>query len=160
MWLQIRTNYEALYFFPFVTLLFYHIYGQKFKTFENLPAYKAFAKETGVNEEKIIVLDKEAYNTLGEDIGRDGFFTYYGIVYKSRLISAENLENKSCWGQFRDLCKDINNYSSDAYIDDIPYLKNLTFDENKKTIIFLYSQQLGRRGVKNYIKPHLRGDGR
>lgn len=130
-------------------------YSQKRMVFKDLPEYFNHAEKTGVNKEKILILSKEDNDALGEDIGTAGFFTFYGIVYNSELISAGSLESKSCWGQFRTLCKSVGSGSNGVKVDDISYLKNISFEKDKKTVIFLYSYQLGKRGVKNFIKPIL-----
>lgn len=131
--------------------------AQKRKVFNTLPAYISHVKDDGIDEDKLIVLNSADNAALGEDIGRLGFYTFYGVVYNSQLISAGKLERKSCWGQFRNLCAEIDSTSSGVDIENISYLKKIPFDKSKKTIVFLYSYKIGKGHVKRYIQPILDG---
>ena len=130
-------------------------YAQKPRVFQDLPEYISYVKEAGVNDQKLIVFNKEDYYAFGNYVVDNKLYTFYGIVYKSQFISATQLENKSCWGQFRDLCKNINDQTMGKNIEDISYLKDIAFDPEKKTVLFIYSY-FDKQGLKKFIKPVLK----
>lgn len=115
-------------------------------------------QKTGFDRTKIIIEDFTNNDEFTNDIISNNLFTFYGVAYNDKLISAATLENKSCWGQFLELCKNVKEGDSDVNnrkIVDIPYLKNIKFDKSKKTVIFLYLSTLNKRNVKKHIKPIL-----
>ena len=120
--------------------------------FENLPEYLAYVeKETGLKQDKFIVLSKEEYFAFGNDVVADKLYAFYGIVYNSNLVSASKLDIKSCVGQFLELCKNSDKVDSWINIESKPYLKNISFNKGKKTVIFVYSAD-DKKGFNKYIK--------
>lgn len=132
-------------------------YGQK--TFNSIDEYlNITAEKTGFDKDKIIIKDFIQIDGFVDDVVKNNLFTFYGVAYNSELFSAAQLQNKSCWGQFLELCKDINEGESSTKnrkITEIPYLNGLSIDENKKTVIFIYGRDIKKSQVKNFIKPIL-----
>lgn len=115
-------------------------------------------EKTGFDKEKIILIDVLSDEDFINDVVNNHLFTFYGIAYNGEILSAGSLENKSCWGQFLGLCKSIKEGDSSAdnrKIEDVSYLKNISFNNDKKTVIFIYSCDLKKRHVKKFIKPIL-----
>ncbi len=133
-------------------------YGQ-LTMFDTKDAYLDYVvDETGFDRQKIVVFNKENFNTFAVEIVEKELYTFYGIVYNDELISAAQLDIKSCWGQFLDLCKNLKYGDSNVQnkkVPDISYLKDITFNSQKKTVIFIYSLSMGKRHLKKYIKPIL-----
>lgn len=112
-------------------------------------------EKTGFDKEKINLIDVTSNEEFINDIVNNHLFTFYGIAYNGEIFSAGSLENKSCWGQFLGLCKSIKEGDSSAgnrKIEDITYLKDIPFNKDKKTVVFLYSCDLKKKHVKKYIK--------
>lgn len=113
-------------------------------------------EKTGFDKKKIILRDVVSNEEFINDIVNNHLFTFYGIAYNGEIFSAGSLENKSCWGQFLGLCKSIQEGDSNANnkkIEDISYLKDIPFNKNKKTVIFIYSCDLKKKHIKKFIKP-------
>ncbi|MGQ2983580.1 hypothetical protein [Flavobacterium sp.] len=107
---------------------------------------ETIAKETGLESNRIIILKEEAFNNIAADIVKDGLSTYYGIVYNSEIISANELNIKSCQGQIVQLYHAIPDASgrfSKSGITSFRYFDTLHFNPEKKTLILLYSYKLG-----------------
>ncbi|AWH84508.1 hypothetical protein HYN59_04970 [Flavobacterium album] len=116
------------------------------KTFPSVQSYiDTTAKETGLDASRIIVLKDAEFKSIATDIVRDGLSTYYGIAYKSEIISANELNIKSCQGQIIQLYRAIPDKGQflKSEISSFEYLRNLHFNPVKKTMVILYSYKLG-----------------
>lgn len=115
-------------------------------------------KKTQFDRSKIVIEDFVNIDGFSDDVVNNKLFTFYGIGYNDEIFSAAQMENPSCWGQFRDLCQQINVGDSNVNnrkIIDISYLRNIHFDKDKKTVIFIYGSDLTKRNIKNHITPIL-----
>lgn len=129
-------------------------FAQRF--FDNSDQYLTHTEErTGFKRSKIIIENFISNQEFVDNLTSNELFTFYGIAYKGNMYSASQLQNKSCWGQFLALCKGIDmeepDYISEKIID-ITYLNNLNFDEEKKTVIFIYSSELRKGQIKTFIE--------
>ena len=124
---------------------YYNVNQQE--TFTSAKAYiDAASKETGLDAGKIVILEQDAFDSMRSDIVKDGLSTFYGIAYKSDIISGNELNIKSCQGQIINLYRAIPDKSaafSKLDLSSFNYLEGLQFDPEKKTIIILYSYKLG-----------------
>lgn len=112
-------------------------------------------ERTDFDESKIIIENFINDKVFMKELLENELYTFYGIAYNDELFSASQLENKSCWGQFLELCSSINKGATNATnkkIKDISYFKNVNFDKDKKTVIFMYSEALSKSSIKTYIK--------
>lgn len=130
-------------------------YAQKNGFFTTTEEYlEQILEKTDFAKDKIVIKNLVDNEDFLHDVQDNHLFTFYGIAYNSEIISANELSVKSCWGQALELCKkaeageaNLNNRK----IEDISYLKDIPFDKDKKTVIFLYSSDLKKRHVKKYI---------
>lgn len=135
-------------------------FAQKFKVYASAEIYlNETVERTGFDRNKI-VLENLLYNKEFEnELDENHLFTFFGIAYNDELFSASKLESKSCWGQFLELCENIKEEEhdpNDKKVSEISYLKNLNFDKTKKTVIFIYSDDLTKRKIKIFIKTILK----
>ena len=132
-------------------------YAQEF--FQTTEEYLNITVErTKFDRSKIIIDDFINNDGFTDEVIKNDLFTFYGIAYNNEIFSASQMENKSCAGQVRDLCQSIDVGDSNVNnrkIIDIAYLKNIHFEKDKKTVIFLYNSDVTKRNIKNYITPIL-----
>jgi len=125
----------------------------KSKVFPNTEMYKnETAKKTGLEKDKLIILGDTEFEALMSDVAKDHQSTFYGIVYKSELVSANELNIKSCQGQITTLYHRISQVGANFQKYDISKIQSLQFDPNKKTVIMLYSYKLGKL-ANTQVKP-------
>lgn len=126
------------------------------KVFANIESYKnETVKKRGFEKDKIIILSDAELISLMEDVIKSHQSIFYGIVYKSELISANELDNKSCWGQIKTLYHNISQDSIQLKKYDISKIQSLPFNPDKKTVILLYSYKLGKL-ANTQVKPVIR----
>ncbi|MUV02559.1 hypothetical protein GN157_02450 [Flavobacterium rakeshii] len=143
-----------IFLFSFVT---HAIHSQDF--FKTTEEYlDNTVEKTQFDRSKIVIEDFINIDGFADDVVNNKLFTFYGIAYNDEIFSAAQMENPSCWGQFRDLCQRINVGDSNVNnrkIIDISYIRNINFDKDKKTVIFIYGSDLTKRNIKNHITPIL-----
>jgi len=123
------------------------------KVFANTEVYKdQTVKKRGFERGKLIILSDTELYALMQEIVNNHQSIFYGIVYKSQLISANELENKSCQGQITTLYHNVSQDSVQFQKYDTSKLQSLRFDPDKKTVIMLYSYKLGKY-ANTKIKP-------
>jgi hypothetical protein len=127
--------------------------------FNSVEQYKTeTVARTKFDPEKIFIPSETDFIALGNDLVANELFTFYGIIYHNELISATQLDNSSCWGQFLNLCKKVDaedGAAGNIKIGDIPYLKNISFNPEKKTVVFVYLHTLTKRWIRRNINPIL-----
>jgi len=129
----------------------YNNVNQK-KVFVNIESYRDETAKKGFQKDKLIILSDAEFQDLAQDIVKDHLSIFYGIVYKSQLISANELNIKSCSGQVTSLYHKISQEGANFQEYDISKIRSLQFDPNKKTVIMLYSYKLGKY-ANTKIKP-------
>ena len=151
---QIKTKLKTFYLFLSLLPLTILAQGQVFNDVEEYKSY--VVNEANFEASKIIIVDADKVNQLMEYVTEHEMYTFYGIVSNYKVATAAQLSIKSCWGQFLDLCKRIDDEKSGItlqHVEDIPYLRDINFSPEKKTVVFIYSFKLGKRHVKHFIKP-------
>ncbi len=135
-------------FFPLIT--FSQI------TFETKEDYlKETVKRTGFDQSKIITENFLSDDGFIEDVIEKHLNVFYGIVYEGEVYNVNQLENKSCWGQFAEMMKNLNT-TNNKKVEDFEYLKNISFKNDKKTIVFIYSTIISKGNIRANIKPILK----
>lgn len=121
-------------------------------TFKNKEEYLThLLKKTTFDKDKIVINNFTKHSEFVKDVVGKELFTFYGVVYNDKLYSASQLSVKSCWGQFLKLCENIDDgdiVTDNKNIQDIVYLKNISFSSNKKTVVFIYSCSLKKGTLK------------
>ena len=139
-----------------VLFLFISQFNYSQTIFETKADYlKETVKRTGFDKDKIYLLNREDIRGFIDDVLENRLNVFYGIVYKGEVYSVNQLENKSCWGQFAEMMKSLNT-TNNKKVEDFEYLKNISFKNDKKTIVFIYSTIISKGNIRANIKPILK----
>lgn len=141
-----------------IVLVFFNIDAYSQYIYNSTEEYfkQGMFQRTGFDESKVVFLEGDSYIDYTNDVLDGHMFTYYGIVYNSELYSASELKEPSCWGGFLEMCKNFDNQKGTANrkVEEISYLKDIPFDKNKKTVVFIYANMLlKKRDVRKLIRP-------
>ena len=103
-------------------------------------------KKKNIEITKVHFLEKDLFNELANEIISKKLSVYYGISSKY-FVSGDQLNIKSCSGQFETLYSKVESEDSDlqkSEVKDNIILQNLNLNPNMKTAIFIYSYKMGR----------------
>ena len=103
-------------------------------------------KKKNIEITKVHFLEKVLFNELANEIISKKLSVYYGISSKY-FVSGDQLNIKSCSGQFETLYNKVENEDSDlqkSEVKDNIILQKLNLNPNMKTAIFIYSYKMGR----------------
>lgn len=124
-------------------------YGtNKKRTFKSREEYLSFAESnSGLSRDKFVFLSRKNLDILLLDVVQQKLVYFYGVNFSNNFAGGNQLEDTSCSGQIVSLYRRIPGKLEDVQVissDTVPILKELNINNNKKTMVFLYSSNSGR----------------
>ncbi len=129
---------------------------QAYYTPETYFAQKVFQK-TGFDQSKVVFLEGDNFLDFVDEVLEGHLFSIFGIVTNDELYSASTLDIPSCRGQILALCESIDSEHKTEQVNrkikDISFLKEISFDKNKKTVVFIFSNLMRKRDIRTQFRP-------